>query len=208
MAVPPVLRSIQRYPDLPGGLMTRFADEQLHVEDQDRRNTHTPEDKMADALMRMIRYTSITAAPPAHIRPTVWSDPVDLSGSAAVAAVVGAYTTVVSFTVPDGRGARIEQYGVNVLGGTYPYNGSLLWRFVKNGSPLDLGMADWSEQRGSMVFPRKTVITLNARDILYFQVRRAALTTGGVLNVQMGFRGWIWRKRNNSQGTQSSVTAY
>lgn len=208
MTVPPLLRSLQRQPASPGGLQTRFADEQLFVEEQQRRNTHTPEDAMADALMRMIRYTSITAAPPAHIRPTVWSDPVDLSGSVSVAGVVGAYATVVSFTVPAGRGARIEQYGVNVLTAAYPYDGSLLWRFVKNGSPLDLGMADWGEQRGSMVFPRKTVITLNAKDLLQFQVKRATLATAGALSVQMGIRGWIWRKRNNSQGTQSSVTAY
>jgi hypothetical protein len=208
MAIPPLLRPNQRQPASPGGLQTRFADEQAFVEEQQRRHTHTPEDSMADALMRMIRYTSITAAPPAHIRPTVWSDSVDLSGSASVAAAVGAYTTVVSFTVPDGRGARIEQYGVNVLTAGYPYDGSLLWRFLKNGSPLDLGMSDWGEQRGSMVFPRKTVITLEARDKLFFQVKRAALTTGGVLSVQMGFRGWIWRKRNSMRGTQGSTTAY
>lgn len=208
MAIPPVLPPYYRQPQSPDGLSTRPADQQYYDEERIQRHEHTPQKALMDALMRTIRYVSITAAPPAHIRPTMFSDPVDLSDQVSVTAAIGGYTTVVSFTVPDGRGARIEQYGVNVLGGTYPYDGSLLWRFRKNGSPLDLGMSDWGEQRGSMVFPRKTVINLNAKDILDFQVRRAALTTGGTLTVQMGFRGWIWRKRNNFNGTQSSVTAY
>ncbi len=204
-----MLQPIQRVAQYPGGLTTRYADEQAYVVARDARHTITPEKTMADALMRMIRYVSITAAPPAHIRPTVWSDSVDLSAQVTVAGVVAAtYTTAVTFTVPAGRGCRIEQYGVNVLDPTYPYDGSIVWAFRKNGQFLDLGMTGWGEQRGTMVFPRKTVIVLDSKDTIDFMVKRAALTTPGAFDVQMGFRGWIWRKRNNAQGTQSSVTAY
>ncbi len=204
------LRVVQlgQVPPLNQPLVTQFADVNAFDLNKKARDTPTPTSNLTDALMRMIRNIAITAAPPAHIRPTVWSDPIDLSATVTVPLAVGPYVPAVSFKVPPGRGARIEQYGVNVLDDTYTYNGSILWAFRKNGQRmLDLGMSDWGEQRGSMIFPRKTAIILNEGDYLEFLVRRAVLAAGDQ-DVQMGFRGWIWRKRNNSEGTQSSVTAY
>ncbi len=193
----------------PPHLLTAFADVSAFDTNKRQMDTPTPESRLTDALMRMIRRAAITAAPPAHIRPTVWSDSVDLSANVSVpaAASTTGYTIAVTFKCPPGRGARIEQYGVNVLDDTYTYDGSILWAFRMNGRKLDLGMSDWGEQRGSMVFPRKTVIVMNEGDSLEFLVKRAVAHIGSQ-TVQMGFRGWIWRKRNNSEGTQSSVTAY
>lgn len=189
-------------------MITDFADVSAFDQNKRERETITPESRLTDSLMRMIRHVAITAAPPAHIRPTVWSDSVDLSATVTVPAAVNAYVTAVSFKVPPARGARIEQYGVNVQDDTYTYDGSILWGWRKNGKQvLDLGMSNWGEQRGSMVFPRKTVIVLNEGDFIEFMVRRAVAALAEQ-DVQMGFRGWIWRKRNNSEGTQSSVTAY
>lgn len=190
-------------------LITAFADVSAFDANQRARDTVTPESKLTDTLMRMIRRVAITACPPAHIRPTVWSDSVDKSANVVVPlAVQTAYVSAVSFKVPPGRGCRIEQYGVNVLDATYTFNGSILWAFRVNGQRmLDLGMSDWGEQRGSMVFPRKCVVTLNEGDFFEFLVKRAVLAVAEQ-TVQMGFRGWIWRKRNNAEGTQSSVTAY
>ncbi len=131
-----------------------------------------------------------------------------MSGQVSLGAAVSAYQTVVSFTCPPGRWARIEQYGVNVLDPAYTYDGSILWAFRgPQGNYLDQGMSNWGEQRGSMVFPRKTVIILQEEQTLNFQVRRA-VAAGGAQTVQMGFRGWTWRLRNNYEGTQASVTAY
>ncbi len=196
-------------PPLNQPMVTKFADVAAWDANKRAQSTPTPESRLTDALMRMIRTVSITAAPPAHIRPTVWSDSVDLSATVTVPAAVQAqYVAAVSFKVPPGRGARIEQYGVNVLDEAYTYDGSILWAFRLNGSRyLDMGMSNWGEQRGSMVFPRKTVITLDEGDYIQFLVKRAVVALSEQ-DVQMGFRGWIWRKRNNSEGTQTSVTAY
>ncbi len=188
-------------------LITQFADVSAFDANKRAQSTPTQESALTDALLRMIRRLAITAAPPAHIRPTVWSDSVDLSANVSVPAAVNTYVSAIAFQVPPARGCRIEQYGVNVLDATYTFDGSILWAFKKNGQFLDLGLSNWGEQRGSMVFPRKTVIVLNEGDRLEMLVRRAVAHIGAQ-TVQMGFRGWIWRKRNNSQGTQSSVTAY
>jgi hypothetical protein len=168
----------------------------------------SPERTMAQELIRQVRQLSITAAPPAHIRPTVWSDPVDKVVTTTVLAAVGPYTSAVEFLVPPGRGCRIEQFGVSVQDAAYTYDGSILWAFRKNNSQyLDQGLSDWGEQKGSIVFPRKTVIVLDEGDLIQMMVRRAVVA-GAPQTVQMGFRGWTWRKRNNLTGTQSSVTAY
>jgi hypothetical protein len=133
---------------------------------------------------------------------------VDLSDSAVVPAAVQAqYVPVVEFTCPPGRWARIEQYGVNVLDPAYTYNDSILWAFRLQGRFLDQGMSNWGEQRGTMVFPRKTIIIVQEGQLLQFMVRRA-VAAGGPQTVQMGFRGWTWRLRNNYEGTQASVTAF
>ncbi len=163
---------------------------------------------MAAELIRQVRQLSITAAQPAHVRPTVWSDAVDLTATVTVQDTVGAYVSAVEFLVPEGRGCRIEQFGVDVKDPAYTYDGSILWAFKKNNTQLlDQGLSNWGEQKGSIIFPRKTVIVLDEGDLIQMLVRRA-VAAGAPQNVAMGFRGWTWRKRNNLTGTQSSVTAY
>lgn len=162
---------------------------------------------MAAELIRQVRQLSITAAPPAHVRPTVWSDALDLVETVVVPAAVNNYVVAVEFLVPEGRGCRIEQFGVNVKDPLYAYDGSILWAFKKNNRLLDQGLSNWGEQKGSIVFPRKTVITLAAGDLIQMCVRRA-VAAAGAQTVAMGFRGWTWRMRNTLNGTQSSVTAY
>jgi hypothetical protein len=204
------LRLINQATPNPGGTMSPDQ-AQFEARIRAREAGPTPEQLIVNELIRAARKLSITAAPPAHIRPTVWSNPVDLSLAVVVPAAVGQYTNVLTFEVPAGYGARIEQYGVDVQDPAYTYDGSLLWAFTKNGQYLDMGMSHWGEQRGSTIYPRKTVIILdsqgNNRDILRMQVRRA-VAAGAPQTVVMNFRGWAWRKRNAFEGTQSSVTAY
>jgi hypothetical protein len=188
-------------------LQTTFADRAAAEAQDQARRTMTPERSLAHELVKMVRNLTITAGLPAHVRPTVWSVPIDLSAQVTVAAAAGPYTAAITYTVPEGMGARIEQYGFNVLDPLYTFNGSILWAFKKNGAFIDQGLTDIAQQRGTMVYPRKTVIILDARDRLQFLVRRAVVA-GAPQNVQMGFRGWAWMKRNNFEGTQSSVTAF
>lgn len=186
---------------------------QARARDQADRSPPTESQEMVGSLVKMARRLVITAAPPAHVRPTVWSNPIDLTATVSVpGAVSPTYTDVLTFQVPSGYGARIEQYGVDVQDPAYTYDGSLLWAFKKNGTLIDQGMSNWGEQRGSTQYPRKTVIILdcvgnNPGDILTFSVRRAVLA-GAPQNVVMNFRGWTWRKRNSYEGTQGSTTAY
>jgi hypothetical protein len=168
----------------------------------------TPETKMSDALMSAARRFTLTAAPPAHIRPTPFSDSFDLTTTIALPAAVSAYQIALTYTVPKGRGGRLEQYGVSVQDPTYTYNGSILWAFRLNGAFVPNGMSNWGEQRGSSVFPRKTVFNLNFGDKLDFLIMRAVLGTNGTQNVQMNMRGWTYRMRNTYQNTQASSTAY
>jgi hypothetical protein len=158
-------------------------------------------------LLKALRRTNITAGPPAFVRPHIWSDPIDLSASVVVPAAVGPYQIAVQFVVPDGYWARIEQYGVTVQDPAYTYNGSILWAFQVQGAFVPQGLTGWGEQRGSMVFPRKTFILGEQQQIINMLVRRATVV-GAPQTVQMGFRGWTWRLRNNYEGTQAGVTAY
>jgi hypothetical protein len=168
----------------------------------------TPESRMSDALMSAARRFTVTAAQPAHVRPTPFSDSVDMTKTIALPAAVSAYQIALTFICPKGRGARIEQYGVSVQDATYTYNGSILWAFKLNGAFLANGLSNWGEQRGSSVFPRKTVINMNFGDRLDFLIMRAVLGTNGTQNVQMNMRGWSYRMRNTYQFTQASATAY
>lgn len=194
-------------PTSSGPITTQFADEFAFDQAVRERNTSTPEKNLANEMLRLFRRVAFTAAPPAHIRPHIWSDPIDLSAQVTVPAAVQAnYVAAVSFTCPPGRWARIEQYGVNVLDPAYTYDGSILWAFRLQGRFLDQGMSNWGEQRGTMVFPRKTVIIVQEGQTIDFMVKRAV--AAAEQDVQMGFRGWTWRLRNNYEGTQASVTAY
>lgn len=188
---------------------TVFADEFAFRQERQDRLADTPAKRIVHDLIKAARQLNFTAAPPAHIRPHIWSEPVDISSQVTVAAgAPSAYQTVCSFTTPPGRWARIEHYGVQVVDPLYTYDGEIAWGFRLNGRLLDQGMSGWSEQRGSMVFMRPAVILMNREQItLEFLVRRAiAGVTPRV--VQMGFRGWTYLLRNNYEGTQGSVTAY
>jgi len=191
------------------GRFTQFADEFAAEQAEVSHKIQTPAKDLARELMNLMRRTNITAGLPAHIRPPVWNDPVDLSATVVVPAAVQAnYVTAVTFRVPAGHGFRMEQYGVNVLDAAYTYDGSILWGMRVDGVLLDQGMSDWGEQRGTMVFPRKTSVVVWREEVnVDFMVRRAVVA-GAPQSVQMGFRGWTWRKRNNYEGTQASVTAY
>jgi hypothetical protein len=186
---------------------TEFSDAAaFHQAQEQYRNP----DPLVNSLIQAARRLNITAAPPAHIKPHIWSEPVDISAQVTMpGANPGAYQTVCTFTTPPGRWARIEHYGVNVVTpSTYAYDGELLWAFKLNGRFLDQGMSDWGEQRGSMVFMRQTVILMNNEGVtLEFLIRRAVANAVPKV-VQMAFRGWTYRLRNNYEGTQGSVTAY
>lgn len=190
-------------------LETEFADKFAFDQAQAKRHQVSPATNLARALVESARNANITAAPPAHIKPHIWSEPVDQSNTVVIAAgAPTAYQTVCTFTTPPGRWARIEHYGVQVVDPAYTYDGEILWAFRLNGRFLDQGMMDWGEQRGSMVFMRQTVILMNNEDVtLDFMVKRAV---AGVTarTVQMAMRGWTYRLRNNYEGTQGSVTAY
>jgi hypothetical protein len=180
------------------------------AEEQERQQRLAPPDgqsRLVGALLDAVRRMQITASPPAHLKPIVWSQPVDLSAQVSVPAAVGAYATAVTYTVPPGRWARIESYGVQVMDPAYTYNGSILWRFLKNGHQFGVGLADWGIQRGSLSSPRKTFILLKEDDVLEFQVRRAVLAVGAQ-DVQMGLTGYTWVLRMNYEGTAASVTSW
>ena len=176
---------------------------------QEARHEQSAPDILVQSLIKAARNVNFTAAPPAHIKPHIWSEPVDQSATVIIGAgIAGAYQTVCSFTTPPGRWARIEHYGVQVVDGTYAYGGELLWAFRLNGRFLDQGLTGWGEQRGSMVFMRQTVIQMITEGAkLDFMVKRA-VGGGTARTVQMAFRGWTYRLRNNYEGTQGSVTAY
>lgn len=193
-------------PRMPGAVP---ADERaLEVRQEAAR--HPPGGRLTDALLNMIRRTAITVSPPAHLASPVWGAPIDLSGSVSVAAGVGAYATILSFTAPPGRWASIQYYGVNVQDPAYTYDGSLLWRFLVNGAQLGDGLSDWAQQRGSIVSPRNIEqfpIILREEWTIDFQVRRA-VAAAGAQDVEMTMIGHTWRLRNNYEGTAGSVTAW
>jgi len=188
--------------------VTVSADRDAFDHAQFARNYPTPDVRMSQALLAGLRRMNITAAPPAHIKPSVWSEPIDLSASVALAAAVTPFQTVISFRNPPGRMSRITHYGVNVTNPAYTYDGTILWGWRYNGRLIDQGLTNWGEQRGSMVFLRPTVIIMKDEGaLLEFLVRRPA-AAGPAYTVQMCMRGWTWRLRNNYVGTQASVTAY
>jgi hypothetical protein len=189
-------------------LHTEPTDKYVFDEAQEARQNPSPSQILARSLVQEARRISFTASPPAHIKPSVWSEPVDQSNTLTFpAGAPGAYQTVCTFKTPPGRWARIEHYGVQNLDPAYTYNGEILWGFRLNGRFLDQGMTDWGEQRGSMVFMRPTfILMMTEGTTLDFMARRAI--AGAQQVVQMAFRGWTWRLRNNYEGTQGSVTAY
>lgn len=185
-----------------------FADQaREQMEREHFRAPASEEDRLVGAIINWIRRANVTVSPPAHIEPIVWSHPIDLTARVSVPAAVGAYTTAISYRVPDGRYARIDTYGVLVNDAAYTYNGSILWRLRVNGTAITDGLNEWGEQRGSLVHPRKTFIVLKEDDLLTFEVRRA-VAAGAAQDVDMSITGWDWRLRMNYEGTGASVTAF
>ncbi len=161
---------------------------------------------LRDLLLKMIRSTNITAALPAHSKPMLYSEPVDLSANYTLAAAVSAdYVTVLSYKVPSGRWARFDGYGVDVDGG-FTYDGSILWNIRVNGLSVNT-LRDWGQQRGTISIPRKTFIIVKEDQTIDFQVMRAA-AAGGDNEVTMALKGWTWITRRTYDGTKASITAY
>lgn len=160
----------------------------------------------ARVLMQLIQNTQITTALPAHVQPPLWSSPVDLSAVYSLPAAVGAYQTVLSYTAQEGSWARISGYGVDVQDPAFTYDGSILWRIRVNGVNVQT-LADWGDQRGSVVQPRSTLIVLREGWKVQFEVRRA-VAAGAPTSVAMALLGWTWRLRHNYEGTKAVITSY
>lgn len=157
---------------------------------------------LVSKIALMLQRTNITASLPAHVEPTPWSNPIDLSKTVALAGAVSGYQTVLTYTAAPGRYGRISGFGVDV-DNSYAYNGTLLWRLLLNGVDPG-GLTDWGEHRGSVIQPRSTVIIVPEGQTVVFQVKRD-VAAGGVFNVAMAMVGWTWRLRNNFQGSQASI---
>lgn len=177
------------------------APEPSLVTPQDRARTQFLVQKFAELL----RNTNITASLPAHADPMLWSNPIDLSDQITLAAAASSYQTVLTFTAPPGRWARINAYGVDVDGG-FSYDESILWRFQLNNVNVQ-SLADWGQHRGSLIQPSETFILVPQGQTLTFQVKRAVAAAGTNL-VAMVFKGWTWRLRDDYEGTKASVTAF
>lgn len=160
---------------------------------------------LRDLLLKMIRSTNITAALPAHSKPMLYSEPVDLSANYTLPAAAGDYVTVLSYKVPSGRWARFDGYGVEVDGG-FTYDGSILWNIQVNGLSVNT-LRDWGQQRGTIAIPRKTFILVKEDQLIEFQVKRASAALD-VNVVTMALKGWTWILRKTYDGTKASITAY
>jgi len=157
-------------------------------------------------LSELFRNTAFTAANPAHVQPTVFSNPVDLSSVTTLPAGASAtWTNLLTFTVPPGRYCRINGYGFDVRGGAFSYNGDIVWRILVENTAVAT-LESIAEQRGTPVDPRETFFLARDGQKIQFQARRTA--AGGPDDIEAVLTGWTWRLRNNYEGTQASVTAY
>lgn len=170
----------------------------------------SPQDKArADFLVQkfaeLLRNTNITASEPAHAVPMLWSTPIDLSAQVTLAGAAGDYQTVLTYTAPPGRWARIQAYGVDV-DGSFTYNGSILWRLQLQNVNVQ-SLADWGQHRGSLIQPSETFVLVPQGQTITFQVKRA-VAAGGPNQVAMVLKGYTWRLRDDYEGTKASVTAF
>ncbi len=162
-------------------------------------------DSMVQKMKAFFRDAAVTASRPAHVDPNYWSSPLDLSDSVLVPAAVMApavWTTVTSYTVPSGSLARVQGYGVNVQDPAYTYDGSLIWRIQVNGNNVP-NLADFAQQRGSLVLPRQTYFVVKEDQTISFQVRRDTLGTGDQV-VEVGLFGWLWQPRNDYDNARNA----
>jgi hypothetical protein len=185
--------------DPPGSALAAPAGPRLSKADEARAQA------LVQELSKLLRNTNITASLPAHSVPMLWSDPIDLSARYTLPAAVTPYVTVLSFTVPPGRWARIDGYGVDV-DGAFTYDGSILWRLQVNGQNVP-SLYDWGQHRGSLTLPRQTFFLVPEGQIVTFQVSRAIVALG-TSEVDMVMKGWTWRLRRNAEGTKASITAF
>jgi len=150
--------------------------------------------KIMQRLIVLMQNTNFTAALPAFNEPHFWSQPIDLSTTYTLAgAVTSAYQTALSFIVPDSRAARISEYGFNVRGGAFTYNGDISWQITYNGNPVP-GLENITQQRGTIVLPAKTFIRseMDQKDLIEFKVRRV-VAAGSPDDIDLVLRGWTWR---------------
>lgn len=160
-------------------------------------------------LARLMRNTNITAALPAHVSPTIWSTPVDLSARVSIPAAAAApdvWQDIITYTVPRGRYARISEYGYEVDDAAYVYNGGIQFRILVGGRPVPT-LDNFVEQRGTPVRPRETVILVPENEQIKFQARRAVAAVGAQDLIAV-LVGWTWRLRNTYEGTRAATTAY
>jgi hypothetical protein len=162
-------------------------------------------DLLTQAIAQICRNMQITASLPAHSTPMPWSNNIDMSATLSLPAAVGPWMTALTYTAPYGRYGRLAQYGFDVAGGAFPYDGSILWRFMFNGAiPFDLG--PFGEHRGSMTQPSDMFLIIPENQTVSFQVMRAT-AAGSASTIAMKFRGWDWKLRRGDEGSKASVTA-
>jgi hypothetical protein len=156
-------------------------------------------DAVLSRLIQLLQNTNFTAAEPAFNRPHYYSTPIDISARYTVPAAAGSYVAAISYTVTDGRAARISAYGFNVRDPLYTYNGDILFQVCKNGMPVP-GLQNIAEQRGTLVLPAETFIIGAAvyHDSFQFMVRRAV--AGVAVDVDLLLRGWTWRPLREKEG--------
>lgn len=160
---------------------------------------------MVQAMAQIARNMQITASLPAHTTQMPWSNNIDLSKTLVLPAAAGDWITALTYTAPEGRYGRLAQYGFDVAGGAFPYDSSILWRFLFNGViPFDLG--PFGEHRGSMTQPSDMFLIIPVGQTVNFQVQRAT-TAGATSTIAMRMRGWDWKLRKNDEGSKASVTA-
>jgi hypothetical protein len=160
---------------------------------------------LVQAMAQIARSMQLTASLPAHTTQMPWSNNLDLSTTLSLPAAAGNWITAVTYTAPEGRYGRLEQYGFDVAGGAFTYDGSILWRFTLNGNiPYDLSA--FGEHRGSMTQPSDMFLIIPVGQTVNFQVQRA-VTAGAASTIAMRMRGWDWKLRKNDEGSKASVTA-
>jgi hypothetical protein len=188
-----------RYPDFPyknpPGILTPVEQAKVRA--------------LALVMGKMMRQVNLTTADPAHVSPTVWSEPVDESARVSIpaaAALPGVWQDVITLEIPKGRWARIEGYGYSVEDPAYTYDGGIQFRILVNGNPVP-SLSTFTEQRGTPINPRKVFFLATSQQQIKFQARRA-VAAAGAQDLVAVLTGWTWILRNTFEGTRAATTAY
>ncbi len=161
---------------------------------------------IVDRIAKQARNTNFTASLPAYTTPMYWSNNIDESDTISLGAAVSPFQTVLSYKAPPSRYGLVNAYGYDVQDPAFTYDGSILWRMMLNGQPVQ-SLVSFGEHRGSMVLPASTFIIVPMDQELQFQVRRAT-AAGGDQSIAMKFKGWDWLLRKNDEGTKAGITAF